>query len=252
MDATMIAFTFLLDDNASRCRTGTMIIKFRRGDIQQFRCYNTDQFASFPFLSELSENIGHFKETIKTNSKTGTRFDRLFLERMDDLIQLRANLAKIRELDQQLEQMEREEQARKYNRPHQPIDPEKVEFEILHEEMEQQKEISKSLLTENQRLQLKLETEKLRYEQTRNEIADFSQTQKESIEKQRRTMESEQNLQDLNSQKEEKRLKQSLDLLREKNEKLIEERDLLRKKLNSLKASLNPGGKKKKLSRKSK
>jgi predicted RNase H-like nuclease (RuvC/YqgF family) len=161
-----------------------------------------------------------------------------FISTMCDFEQIRANLVKIRELDQRLQQYEREEQTRKSELPLEVTEPGRIEFTLLLEEMEVQQEIGRKLRTENQQLLRKLETEKLKLGQTHDEISNFSNAQKAALDKQRREMESEQHIKDQNSRKEEARLKQTIDLIQQKNQNLIQERDQLRKKLSDVRASL--------------
>ena len=159
---------------------------------------------------------------------------------MDDLEQIRRNLAKIKELDEQMEEMKVEEERQRYNQANQIVDFENIELQLLLEEMEQQQEISRRLMEENQDLQRKLQAKKLQYDQTKEEIDAYSQSQNEMIERQRKRMEVEQNHEDMNSMKEEKRLKQTLELLQEKHAKLTDEKKILQAKLDHLKASMMP------------
>jgi hypothetical protein len=159
---------------------------------------------------------------------------------MGDLVQIRTNLERIRELDEQLEKLKRDEETQRFNQANQIVDYENIELQLLLEEMEQQQEISRRLREENQELQRKLHSEKLRYEKARDDLHTFSQSQREMLEKQRKTLESEQQRQEANSQREERRLQQSLELLREKNARLTEQKELLQAKLDQLKATLIP------------
>lgn len=169
---------------------------------------------------------------------------------MNDLQQIRENLAKIRELDLQMEQMQKDEETQKFNQANQIVDVKNIELQLLLEEMEQQQEISRKLQEENQELQRKLQSQKLRYEKAKDEIDNYNQTQKTLIEKQRKAMEAQQTQEDINSQKEEKRLNQSMALLVEKNEKLQNERKILQGKVEHLKASLMNQPAKKKTTKK--
>jgi hypothetical protein len=159
---------------------------------------------------------------------------------MGDIQQNRANLEKIRELDQQLEKLKQEEETQRINQGNQIVDYEDIELQMLVEEMEQQQEISRRLHEENQDLQRKLQTEKLRYEKARDEFTFHSQQQHEMLERQRKTLEAEQQREDANSQKEERRLQQSLELLKAKNKTLVEQKEILQGKLNQLKAVMVP------------
>ncbi|OHT05644.1 hypothetical protein TRFO_26532 [Tritrichomonas foetus] len=164
---------------------------------------------------------------------------------MNDLMQIRANLQKIRELDEQMAKMKEEEQKQLYNQANQIVDYENIELQMLLEEMEQQQEISRKLHEENQELQRRLQSQKLQYERTKDEIANYAQSQQELIDKQRQTMEMQQSREDANCQKEEKRLKQSMQLLIDKNEKLLEEKRILEARLEHIKSGMMPTAKKK-------
>jgi hypothetical protein len=155
-----------------------------------------------------------------------------------DLQQIRANLMKIHELDEQMEKLRQDEETQRCNQGNQAVDYDNLELQLLLEEMEQQQEISRRLLEENQELQRKLQADKLRFEKTRDELAAYTQSQRDLIDRQRKAMEAEQERQDSNSQKEEQRLQHSLALLNEKNGKLREEKQLLQAKLERLKASM--------------
>jgi hypothetical protein len=159
---------------------------------------------------------------------------------MGDLAQIRANLERIRELDEQLEKLKHDEETQRFNQANQIVDYENIELQLLLEEMEQQQEISRRLLEENQELQRKLHADKLKYEKARDDFQAFSQSQRDLLERQKKTLESEQQRQEANSQKEERRLQQSHELLREKNARLTEQKELLQAKLDQLKATLIP------------
>jgi hypothetical protein len=158
---------------------------------------------------------------------------------MSDLQQIRLNLAKIQELDQQLEKLHQEESTQRVDQGNQIVDHATIELQLLLEEMEQQQDISKRLLEENQDLQRRLQADKLRFEKAKDEVAALALTQRETLEKQRKAMEAEQNREDVNSQKEERRLQQSVELLTDKNTKLTEQKKILLAKLDQLKSAIS-------------
>jgi len=164
---------------------------------------------------------------------------------MDDLAQIRANLAKIRELDRQIEAMRHEDEAQRYSQASHAVDYEGIELQLLLEEMEQQQGISQQLLDENQELQRRMQAGKSKFERVREEIATYAQTHNEIVEQQRQKMELEQGQAEASCHKEERRLRQTLELMQEKNEKLLDERKILQAKLDRLKAAMMPAPKKK-------
>lgn len=165
---------------------------------------------------------------------------------MDDLKQIRANLQKIKELDEEMANIKNEEQKQLYNQANQVVDYENIELQLLLEEMEQQQEISRKLHEENQELQRRLQAQKLQYERTKDEIDNYAKSQQEIIEQKKQEMETQQNREDSNSLKEEKRLQQSMALLVEKNQKLNEEKGILEARLARIKSGIMKGDAKKK------
>ena len=161
-------------------------------------------------------------------------------------------MQKIRELDEEMARMKEEEEKQLYNQANQIVDYENIELQMLLEEMEQQQEISKRLHDENQELQRRLQNQRLQYEKAKDEIANYAQTQQEMIEKQRQTMELQQNREDNNSQKEEKRLRQSLQLLEEKNAKLVEEKKIFEARIAKIMSGIIATTNKKKTTKKAK
>jgi hypothetical protein len=69
---------------------------------------------------------------------------------MGELQQIRANLEKIRELDELLEKLKRSAETQRFNQANQIVDSENIELQLLLEGMEQQQEISRRLQEENQ------------------------------------------------------------------------------------------------------
>jgi hypothetical protein len=150
-----------------------------------------------------------------------------------DLQQIRGNLLKIRELDEQMEKLQRDEEMQRFNQGNQAVDYENIELQLLLEEMEQQQEISRHLLEENQDLHRRLQADKLRFEKTRDEVTAYTQSYRDLIDRQRKAMEAEQERQDANSQKEEQRLQHSLAILNEKTENCAKKSSCCRQNWNN-------------------
>jgi hypothetical protein len=176
---------------------------------------------------------------ITSNAEPIPLFDSIpFTFSMADLRQITANLAKIRDLDEQLEKLRDEDPIQPVDPGSQVVDYNNIELQLLLEEMEQQQEISRRILEENQDLQRRLQAGKLRFEKTKDEIAALAQKQRDTLEKQHKAMEAEQSREDQSSEKEERRLQQSLDVLMEKNAKLTEQKVGLLAKLDQLKSAI--------------
>ena len=159
---------------------------------------------------------------------------------MESLQQIQANLAKIKELDEAIAQFQNEQEQKKSNQANQIIDYENLELQLLLEEYEQQQEISKRLISENQQLKQQLQETKLNYTKIQTEFADFQQKLQESMESTKQEIENQQKEEEIASIKEEKRLQQSLNALQEKHEKLLEEKRILQNKVSKVKGTLTP------------
>ena len=152
---------------------------------------------------------------------------------MNELEQIRKNLEKIRKLNEQIHQMDTSNERQKCDQGNQVINQEEIEYQLLLEELEQQKEITRRLRKENRMIKKKKKTLEMKYEQLINQNSD-------SIQKCIKEMEANQSKEDRIFAKEEKRLRNSIKLLEERNKELLEKKQLLSTELNLIEVSTLP------------
>lgn len=154
---------------------------------------------------------------------------------MDPYAEIAENFKKIKALDQKLSEIK--SHANLPEEKQEQVQEENVELQLLLEELEQQQKIAVQLSEYNTKLQKRLQKKKETLIKVQDEFDAFKKSQNDFIQKRKKAFQEQQDVEEQNALKEEKRLKSSLQLLLDRNQKLKIEKAAIESKIDILKNS---------------